>query len=219
MWTKKAVFDENLQVYGNVDAENDVLVDDRLVLEGSSEYALESSGGVMTIRRDGSLFEAHSEGNITINNVLFPKVRAIYPGDDGNTYLGLTSNRWKAVAALDFIETSDARLKGNIEKIPYGIAEVMKMNPVRYTWKNEPHGKLMTGFLAQEMEKIVPEAVMNPSEAPMAEGSVGGANYGMNYSKLIPVAVRAIQEQQAIIETLQKQLADLQSRLEKLDKN
>jgi hypothetical protein len=208
----------NAKVNNNVNVGNSVFVGNSLVLQGNTDFSLFNNGNQLIVARGGTIYQQTGLGT-NINNS-----RWIAPGDDDNTYLGLGNHRWKQVwCAEGDIQTSDARLKTNIERIPYGLNDLMKMNPVRYNWKKEPNGKLMTGFLAQEMEKIIPEAVVNPIDSPKIVGEKRGESefdaYGMNYTKLIPVAVRAIQEQQAIIEQLQKQMLEMQAKIEQLEKH
>lgn len=73
--------------------------------------------------------------------------------------------------------------------------------PVQYNWKNNPKNDLQIGFLAQDIQKLIPEAVVEPTN---------GDPMGMKYTELIPVLVKAIQEQQKKIEELEKMLKALQ---------
>ncbi len=118
--------------------------------------------------------------------------------------LGTTGNRWStAYLNTAAVVTSDGRLKTNIKNVSYGLADVMKMRPVTYNWKTDPTNNHMVGFIAQEMEKIIPEAV----EAPKSEND----HYGVRYEELIPVLTKAIQE-------LEAKNTALESRLEQLEK-
>ncbi len=84
------------------------------------------------------------------------------------------------------------------------------MQPVKYQWKNESgNSPYNIGFLAQDIHKIIPEAVVIPTN---------GDAMGMKYNELIPVLVKAIQEQQAMIEALKKQNELLLKRLEIVEK-
>ncbi|MDP1695310.1 MAG: tail fiber domain-containing protein [archaeon] len=117
------------------------------------------------------------------------------PNSNGVFELGSPSNRWSKVYAVQgIIDTSDIQYKKNINPLNYGIDEIMKMKPVTYYWKNDStnEGKQI-GFIAQEMVKIVPEVV---------DGEEG--SYGLNYAHLIPVLVKAIQEQEIKINILKQ---------------
>lgn len=139
------------------------------------------------------------------------------PDLDNNLSLGGASNRWTTVfAANGVIQTSDARLKENIRGLNYGLNSLMKLRPVSFDWKNSPVAKTKLGFLAQEVEKIIPEAVV--------KGDDENTTLGMNYSELLPVVVRSVQEQQAqitnqqaLIDRQQKTIKSLEERLRKLE--
>ncbi len=134
------------------------------------------------------------------NNFDIAKVTSggISPAADNDVYLGSPSRRFVAVyATIGVIQTSDANLKTNIHSSPYGLDEVMQMNPVQYNWKTNPTEDLQIGFLAQDIQKIIPEAVVVPEN---------GDPLGMKYSELIPVLVKAIQQQQQRIDELEKQV-------------
>jgi hypothetical protein len=93
-----------------------------------------------------------------------------------------------------WVNTSDARLKKDIADSSIGLAEVAKLRPVTYRWKDAKHGTdEQLGFLAQDVQKLVPQAVTKGPDGMLM----------MSYSTLIPALVKAIQEQQAQIASLQ----------------
>jgi len=107
---------------------------------------------------------------------------------------------------------SDARLKKNVEPISNGLALVKQLRGVRYDWRpaNEreigkslplPTNERQIGFIAQEVEKVVPEAVTKPKDAT--------GTYGLKEENLIPILVEAIKEQQSEIEKLRAAVAAL----------
>jgi hypothetical protein len=103
---------------------------------------------------------------------------------------------------------SDQRLKENISDSTDGLAVVNALRPVRYDWK-EGYGndqKNQLGFIAQEVETVFPEAVSEWKVNKIDETvykTVGP-------SALIPVLVKAIQEQQALITTLTERITALE---------
>lgn len=125
------------------------------------------------------------------------------PTGNGLHDLGSLANRWNRVfAANGTIQTSDARLKKNIETVPYGLTTVMEMNPVVYNWKEENNqDKKHLGFLAQDLLTQTPEVVFQDETIDQ---------YGVKYAELIPVLVKAIQEQQAMIEAQALEIRKLQ---------
>ncbi|MBC7904912.1 MAG: tail fiber domain-containing protein [Gemmatimonadaceae bacterium] len=124
----------------------------------------------------------------------------LLPGADNAYTLGANGTRWSAVwSANGVIQTSDARLKKDIVALPYGLKEVMQMQPVKYNWiDNSPGNKI--GLLAQEVKKIVPEVVA---------GDETKENLGMNYAELVPVLINAIKELKADLELAKKEIENL----------
>ena len=150
-------------------------------------------GGTSALGTD-RVIKLWSEGGLRIKGNALPDL-------DNSYSLGNSSNRWNQVWAVSgIVNTSDARLKTNITASPYGLNEVMKMQPVQYNWKTNPGNDLQIGFLAQDIQKIIPEAVVEPAN---------GDPLGMKYSELIPVLVKGMQEQQKLIENQQKQIDEL----------
>lgn len=103
---------------------------------------------------------------------------------------------------------SDGRVKTGNRPIPYGLQTVMALRPQQYehhssTFENgqlvlDAAGPAATriGFVAQDLARVVPEAATAPADAETDLWAV-------DYTALVPVLVRALQEQQAQIEALQ----------------
>ena len=97
---------------------------------------------------------------------------------------------------------SDRKLKKNIRPLDqYGLAEVLKLKPVMYDWKEEKRGCNNIGFIAQEFQEVIPELV---NETPMLNSKEGETKLGIEYNKMVAVLTNAIQEQQKQIDELKK---------------
>jgi hypothetical protein len=98
---------------------------------------------------------------------------------------------------------SDERLKENVRDIDTGLNSIMALKPRRFDWK-EGKGqdkKNAAGFIAQEFEQVFPECVS------LSKAGADGIEYkNINHETLIPTLVKAMQEQQAIIESLKARL-------------
>jgi hypothetical protein len=134
-----------------------------------------------------------------------------------NTYdLGTSSLRWDDVYATSgTVNTSDARDKTAIEDIPYGLEALMQLRPVRYEWLGrEGQGKKL-GLIAQEVLPVISEVVKTHDYQPREEDDALEVQeldrLGMYYADLIPVLIKSIQEQQAIIEELKERITVLES--------
>jgi hypothetical protein len=90
---------------------------------------------------------------------------------------------------------SDERRKENIEICNYGLNEVLQLIPKKFNFKIDERKIVNLGFIAQDVLPIIPESVQ-------ADIDNEEEYYAMNYSNLVPVLVKAIQEQQSQIEEL-----------------
>jgi hypothetical protein len=173
--------------------------------------------------RIGSLESIEDFGlNILAVNASF------YPTTDGTRNLGAAANRWNTVyATVGAINTSDARDKENIADLNYGLKEVMKLRPVSFNWKENPQWGKKIGFIAQEVQPVLGEVVqvgdlktkIPSTDADGTSPKAASDKLGIYYSDIIPVTVKAIQEQQQTIETQQKQINDLKKKNEQLEKD
>jgi hypothetical protein len=103
---------------------------------------------------------------------------------------------------------SDGRLKENIRNATEGLDVINALRPIRYDWKtgfgNDRKNQL--GFVAQEVEAVFPDAVSEWSKTEGDEEPYKTVGPGA----LIPVLVKAIQEQQAMIKSLEAKVAALE---------
>jgi hypothetical protein len=86
---------------------------------------------------------------------------------------------------------------------------VTALRPVMFTWIDRPDEGLHYGLIAQEVREVLPDIVSGD------DGENG--TLGMNYSELVPVLVKAVQEQQAEIDTQTERIAALEARLSALE--
>ena len=166
----------------------------------------------------------HTEGNLNIGNgsgsriylgntmiqsggpTILRMQTNIRPFTDDSFSLGSSGKKWTAVWATNgTIQTSDRRLKKNIDNIIYGLDEILTLNPVQYNWnKEENSDKKHIGLIAQELLKIIPEVV-----------SEEGEYLGVKYAELVPVLIQAIKDQQEIIKAQESAITKLQAQNEK----
>lgn len=142
---------------------------------------------------------------------------------DNETYLGTSSHRWMVVyAGNGTINTSDARDKTNIQDINYGLDDVMRLRPVSFDWKGKPQWGTKLGLIAQEVKEVVKEVVVQGDLEQVKDenGNLVPNNdkYGIFYSDLIPVLIKATQEQQHMIQTMQQQIDELKRLVGELNK-
>lgn len=122
-------------------------------------------------------------------------------------YLGMQGQVYATNTTITAI--SDQRLKENIVDLDVGLDSIMALKPRKFDWK-EGKGKDIKGdrgFIAQEFETVFPDMIeqwLDP--APEGEEPYKAVN-----ANLIPILVKAIQEQQAIIQSLTARITALES--------
>lgn len=109
---------------------------------------------------------------------------------------------------ISFNNTSDYRLKDNIQPMVGALDKVARLKPCTYTWKSD--GSAGQGFIAHELQEIVPDAVTGEKDAVNEDGSI--KPQGIDTSFLVATLTAAIQEQQAIIENLKARIETLEAK-------
>ena len=154
---------------------------------------------------------------IISNSLGIPTVRPMLPI---NGYIGTAAYPFREIRGLYHyagltLLTSDKRLKQNFRTINNPLEKLLQLNGTEYDYipdssdtignkqekeKNAHLKKNKLGFIAQEAQEIVPEAVVYDTETD---------RYYMDYNAIIPVIVEAMKEQQSQIELLTKQMEKL----------
>jgi hypothetical protein len=114
---------------------------------------------------------------------------------------------------------SDARIKKNIKPIENALESIMRFNPVSFTWSDdyiarnpELKNQEQLGFIAQEVKEIRPEMVKVVAET-IGDKSIEDFHL-LNSNDLMPLMLKAIQEQQSIINSQQEQINELVKEIE-----
>ena len=96
------------------------------------------------------------------------------------------------------VRTSSIDIKEDVQSLPYGLNEVMLLHPSKFSYIDKyKYGESYDiGFIAQDVNDVIPEAVGTGIDSDIFMDSV----------KLIPVLVKAIQEQQALIKALEQRI-------------
>jgi hypothetical protein len=184
-----------------------------------------SSYGELSINADydanafsggGFLFDTRSgipPVRITIKNVNVNPTDAVQFAVNGEIFMGYDYSEDKGayrlqvkdslyvggnVSASAYTTRSDYNLKDDIFDIKYGLNDILKLQPVEYTYKS--NGSKQLGFIAQDIGTILPEV------ASFEE------SMSVNYQAIIPILTKAIQEQQALIKALEQRIINLENK-------
>lgn len=132
------------------------------------------------------------------------------PSESGNAFVRFLINgsiigniSRNSSTSVAYNTTSDKRLKENIKPTAYSLEDLMKISVSDYNYRSDSAKVRETGFIAQDLFKVFPGAV-----------TIGGDDvkenpWQVDYGKLTPLLVKAIQDQQSQIEMQQKEIADL----------
>ena len=172
------VINTNNAEKARIDTSGNLLVGTASTPTATCKFAVYGSGNLYTSALNSGTYTWFTGTNNNYYNFY----------DGGGTLKGYLTN------SGTFTNTSDLAYKKDITGIQYGLADVLKMRSVFYRTKDYDEPQI--GFIAQEMELIIPEVVSGE------EGSKGIA-----YGNINAVLVKAIQEQQALITQLQADVA------------
>ena len=165
-------------------------------------FQLDGEGSmVFRTLQNGMYFDNFGNGNINFR-----------VGTEGGNISGMILDNLGKLAVHGTVSsagtnlTSDIRLKKNITPIQNSLSIIQKLNPVSYDKKMNlaslDYSIKENGFIAQELQKILPNLVHESSDKDKL--------LSVNYTAIIPILTKGIQEQQVIIEDQKKRLEALE---------
>jgi len=175
-----------------------------------------SSGLITGIQASTSTYSGYFTSNYTASgnaSIMFwgrngGAVAAAVRYKDATTSMEFYSPTGHTVA---YTTSSDYRLKENIQPMGGALAKVTALRPVTYKWK-EGFGKGSSqGFIAHELQSVVPEAVTGEKDAVDAEGNP--VYQGIDTSFLVATLTAAIKEQQDLIVSMRDEIDSLKAKV------
>jgi Chaperone of endosialidase len=173
-------------------------------------FSAGNGSGIGSIRVDnsGSFVLNGSSGSFYFNNDLTTSTITLIKGSTaflatsgGACFQGNNSSTWSV--------TSDIRIKQNVRPVGDALQKMLALNPCHFEYKSRA-GITKTGFIAQEFEQVFPGHVAETEPSPeFAEFVDPGEKIKGIDADMIPYLVKAIQEQQALIQQLQADVATL----------
>ena len=181
--TYPLTFDTGGAERARIDSDGNLLVG----LSTSSGYRFQAFTGALTaVARFGRTTDATARSAI----VLYSENQATGVGS-----IQVTNT------ATSYVTSSDYRLKENVQPMTGALDKIAQLNPVTYTWKAD--GTLGQGFIAHELQAVVPDCVTGEKDAVDAEGNP--QYQGVDTSFLVATLVKAIQELTARVAQLEAQ--------------
>ncbi|MEO8150907.1 MAG: tail fiber domain-containing protein [Bacteroidia bacterium] len=183
----------HLKASGTSDLERVNMSDLFVTSSGSVAAHIENTGN--TNSSHGLQITAGSNTNTTFQGAYF-----IIFYRPGATFCG---GIFQSVGnSVNYGSASDKRLKNIIGTSQKGLSDLMKINIYDYTFKSDPNKNVQTGFMAQELYEIFPQAVGKPidNNEPAEKNP-----WMVDYGKVTPLIIKSVQEQQQMIDELKKQ--------------
>ena len=111
-------------------------------------------------------------------------------------------------SGVSYSSTSDYRLKENVVPLKDGLSRLMQLKPVQYNWKiNNTKDE---GFLAHELQSVFPYAVSGYKDEVDDKGNI--KPQAVDYGRITPLLVKAIQELQTTVEELKAKIKVLEEK-------
>jgi hypothetical protein len=164
------------------------------------------------------IFQAPGGGGIRLlspdfHNTNWELKNEVYSNENFTSCLALRYNAgglkgWFRPTDGGYSANSDLRLKQNIQNMEPVLSRLLQLRPTRYEMKdNNPGKEQSVGFIAQETELLFPEVVdVLPGGPDSQHPRQLTDQYGINYTALSVIAIKAIQEQNLLIADLQKRM-------------
>ena len=108
-----------------------------------------------------------------------------------------------------FYTSSDHRLKQDVAPLDSSLETIKSLQPKKYKWNTNPDSGYHEGFLAHELQSLVPDAVTGKHNEVDSEGNP--IYQGVDKTAIIPHLTKALQEAITKIETLEAKVAALES--------
>jgi len=134
-------------------------------------------------------------------------------GDNGNYLLQVNSQIFATNAT---IATSDIRFKENIQPLDKGLEIINKLKPVKFNFITTTENNFSEfdeiGFIAQDVEGALSTELFAKAVVKKLDEDKDDSPLGLMTEKLIPILVKAIQEQEALIKALEQRIINLENK-------
>ena len=167
---------------------------------GQVSWGSPSIDGFLTLKWQGQSYV----GFVMNNTDTFGSSANIRFKNNGTTVGDITST----TSATSYNTSSDYRLKENVQSMTGALTTVSQLKPCTYTWKNS--GVASQGFIAHELQEVVPDCVTGEKDALNEDGSI--KPQGIDTSFLVATLTASIQELKAIVDAQAERIAVLEAK-------
>lgn len=160
-----------------------------------------------------------------------------YTKDYDHTYLSISNDSTNKIylnggsgniTCVSLTQTSSKKYKKKIKTLTDEEAKkILELRPVTYDFKDEAKGVNMRGFIAEEVDEVIPELVKHTKDYPVVTTTIDEDGnevvqeqtkdeVSLDYTMMIPYLTKMVQLQQKQIDDQQKQINDLKNEINKL---
>ncbi|MFD0986115.1 tail fiber domain-containing protein [Methyloligella solikamskensis] len=115
-----------------------------------------------------------------------------------------------------YTAVSDRRTKTGIVETRFGLEDLMKVQVRDFNYRSDPSHTVQTGFIAQELQEVFPEAVATNGDDGQAPLEEGAQPWSVDYGRLTPLLVKAVQDLKAANDNQAAELEHLRQELREL---
>jgi len=199
----------DVQADGSVWAKGKMVTHSDLIVRGHTGIHTGNPHSTYELYVDGTAYataDVQAHDDLICDDDLICKDHAVINGTTGNPAYALYVNG-SSYSTVGWY-SSDRIFKKNISSLQTPLNKVLQLEGVSYQWRRDeykdrefPEGRHL-GFIAQDIEKVLPEAVRTDENGEKA----------INYNAIIPLLVEGMKQQQKVIEELQRNVEQLQKR-------
>jgi hypothetical protein len=209
---------------------------------GSNRMRIDSSGNVgINVASPAATLDVFGRGKIETNTDVNPVLRVgatnggsatigcysgYFSGNPNNTtasfFQGFSSTSTNRISIWSngniqnsnnsYGSLSDEKLKENIVDATPKLSDLMQVRIRNYNLKYDPEHKQI-GVIAQELEPLFPGMIDETSDIDMEGNDLGTTTKSVKYSVFVPMLIKAIQEQQTIINDIKAELDNVKTEL------
>ena len=189
-----------LEFYTQNDGVSDGMSAPRMLIDMDGNVGIGGSPSGSTLHLFGT-WSSTSDWGITLKSTVGNGTAYMQQFRDGSNDLCGNITIATSDQTCAYTSGSDYRIKTNVEEMTGSIERLEQLKPYKYNAKKNAEGRKLDGFYAHELAEIIPEAVVGEKDAVDEDGEI--IIQGVDYGRITPLLVSALQEAIERIEVLE----------------